>query len=232
MSSARSADAARRAIGSVGGITPPMRPSRALLRPVLRAVLLAVLLAGVSGAGCATTSSAGSGSGLRAREFFPLAVGNRWEYRITPAPSDKPTDQVEIVERDDKGYFIDSRGGRLAPRTDGVFDGERFLLQEPVELGHEWIAVPRPNALEKYKIVGVGTTTKVPAGTFDGCVEVEASQEMRHPETGQRAVVTMTWSYAPGVGLVKAVGRVIPENHPPQVTTTMELVSYDVKPQG
>jgi hypothetical protein len=32
------------------------------------------------------------------------------------------------------------------------------------------------------------------------------------------------------VGLVKAVGKVFPDSHPPQTTTTMELVSFDVKP--
>lgn len=191
---------------------------------------VAAALALLTVTACATTSQNGTTSGLRAKDYVPLAVGNRWEYRVTPAPPDKPTDQVEIVEVDDKGFFVDNRGGRLAPRTDGVFDGQRFLLQEPVEVGHEWLAVPEPNAVEKFKISAVGTSAKVPAGSFEDCVEVEATQEMRHPRTGERATMTMTWTYAPGVGLVKAVGRVAPGEQPPQVTMTMELVSFDVKP--
>jgi hypothetical protein len=197
---------------------------------MLLRVLSLVLLGSLLGA-CATTSAAPSSmSGLRAKDYVPLAVGNRWEYKVTPAPPDKPTDEVKIVEMDEKGFFVDNHGGKLAPRTDGVFDGQRFILQEPVEAGHEWLAVPDPRALEKYKITAVGTTARVPAGTFENCVEVEATQEMRHPVTGEHATMTMTWTYAPGVGLVKAVGKVFPDSHPPQTTTTMELVSFDVKP--
>lgn len=205
-----------------------MRLLAFLAPPRLVGLLLAAVMASVLVA-CATAAPSTAAGPLRAKDYVPLAVGNRWEYRISPAPPDEPTGQVEILSVDDAGFYVDNHGARLAPRTDGVFDGARFILQEPIEAGHEWIAVPEPNAVERFRIVSTTTTAQVPAGTFDRCVEVEATQEMRHPATGQRATLTMTWTYAPRVGLIKAVGKLAPENQPARVTTTMELVSFQLK---
>ena len=83
---------------------------------------------------------------------------------------------------------------------------------------------------KRFKITAVGTTLQVAAGYFEDCVEVEGTQDTKHPQTGERAKLVMTWTYAPGVGLVKAVGRVIPERQPAFVATTMELVSFTVNP--
>jgi hypothetical protein len=193
---------------------------------LLRVALVALSL--TTFAACAGTPPPAKAHELRARDFVPLAVGHRWEYRVSSAPRDAPRDAVEIVEKDRHGFFIDSHGRKLAPRTDGVFDGVRFLLQEPVAAGHEWIAVPKdqPDAVERYRISAVGTSATVPAGTFHGCVEVEVTQGIRHGTTHERAVLKVTWVYAPGVGLVKTFGTLTPETSAPIATPTMELVSY------
>jgi hypothetical protein len=202
-----------------------MLSKRALLVAVVAVAAFACLSA------CATTGGKGESANLKARDFYPLAVGNTWEYRVSPTPPGAPpTGEVKILSKDEHGFFIDNQKGHVAPRTDGVFDGDRFLLQEPLEEGHEWIAVPKnqpkdqPSVVEKYKITAVGTQATVPAGNFDGCVEVEAVQKDRG------ASVKMTWTYAPGVGLVKAVQVVTPDKKPPITTMTMELVRFEVKP--
>lgn len=213
------------------------------VRPlVARAVLALAAAPVVAAAGCATPPDAPEkASALRARDYVPLAVGNRWEYRVVQpggpsgtagAPQGEgPAETIEIVAKDEKGYFEDTKGRKLAPRTDGVFDGERFLLQEPLEAGHEWIAVPKnqPDAVEKYRIVNVGTLARVPAGTFENCVEVELTTVVRHQTTNQKATVTMTSVYAPGVGLIKSFGTFAPEGGQGFTTPSMELVSFDVK---
>jgi hypothetical protein len=184
---------------------------------------------------CATpTDAPDKMSTPRARDFMPLAVGNKWEYRIKGAPPEAPIDAREIVEKDSQGFFVANNGQRLAPRTDGIFDGERFLLQEPIETGHEWIAVPKdmPDGVERYKITAVGTSARVPAGTFDGCVEVEFSTVIRHKVTNEKATITVTSTYAPGVGLIKTTGNVVPEKSQGETMPALELVKYDVKPAG
>ena len=127
-------------------------------------LMLALTLLSPLATSCATSTEAPDKvSGPRARDFMPLAVGNKWEYRIKGAPPEAPTDAREIVEKDSQGFFVSNQGQRLAPRTDGIFDGERFLLQEPIETGHAWIAVPKdmPDGVERYKIIAVGTRHNV-----------------------------------------------------------------------
>ncbi|HEY4223016.1 MAG TPA: hypothetical protein VGO62_16780 [Myxococcota bacterium] len=183
--------------------------------------------------GCATAPPKASGSGLHARDFFPLAVGNTWKYALQPAPPDgSPNVQVRILEKDAQGFYIDDQKGRLAPRSDGVFDGSknRFILEEPIEVGHEWIAVPKddPAIVEHYKIVDVASSVHVPAGTFDGCVDVEASQSFPNHETGEKGTLKTTFSYAPGVGLVRVLEKIIPEKSDPINAFEMDLVSFDL----
>ena len=196
-------------------------------------ISLAALFVVVMSLGCATAQEKETMVGPRARDLVPLAVGNTWQYRVSPGPKDAPQLKVEIVDKDAKGFFIDNNGARLAPRTDGVFDGDRFLVQEPVEEGHSWISVPKdsPNVVERYKISAVGASTNVPAGNFDGCVEVEAEQNVA--DGPMRGTLKMRWTYAPGVGLVKAVQRFRPEQGGEERTTmTMELVKFTVQPAG
>ena len=181
-------------------------------------------------AACASTPAVEKQGARSSREYVPLAVGNTWVYAVTPSPPDKPTDEVKILDKDQKGFFVDSKGGTLAPRTDGIFDGKRFLLQDPIVEGHEWMAAPEPTVVEKYVIKATGVSLSVPAGNFSDCVDVESKLEVRNPQNGQPGVLTVTWTYAPGVGLVRLVQSFKPGELPEQVVARMELVSFDVKP--
>lgn len=189
---------------------------------LLSAALTSTLLVAT---GCATTTAGPTAGPVRARDLVPLAIGNSWEYRIS-ADGPAATSSVKIIDKNAEGYFIDDRGNKLAPRSDGLFDGDRFLVQEPLEEGHSWVAVPKdqPNIVEKYRIASVSASTSVPAGTFEGCVEVEAEQ------TVQQGVMKMTWTFAPGVGLIKISQRVTPTGAEERTTMTMELVKYQVQP--
>jgi hypothetical protein len=192
----------------------------------------ALVLVALLGIGCATAPEKPIASGHRARDLYPLAIGNSWQYKVTPGPTDQRL-KVEILDKDDKGFFIDNNGTRLAPRTDGVFDGDRFLVQDPVEEGHTWMAVPKsaPNVVEKYKIASTTAQAVVPAGSFESCVQVEAEQTVEDAKL--KGTLKMTWTYAPGVGLVKVVQRFRPEGGGEErVTMTMELVTYTVQPAG
>ena len=197
---------------------------------ITRGAFAAVVLV----AGCATTQNNTSAASLHARDFVALSVGNHWVYKVTPADPSVPNPEVTIVDKDGEGYFVDNHGGRLAPRGDGVFDGSqrRFMIEEPVEEGHEWMAVPKdePSAVERYKITSTSASAHVAAGNFDNCVEVEATQDKTI--NGTPLTLRATWTYAPGVGLVKFVQRVGPQKAEPQVVSSMELVSYELKPKG
>ena len=177
---------------------------------------------------CATTADAPAPrDGPRANDFMPLAVGNAWTYRVAPSPPDGPPLKVEILSVDDKGFYVDSQGERRAPRTDGVFDGARFLIAEPVEPGRTWMAVPRRGVVERYKILALGDPCDAPAGKWQGCLVVEGTEDQTGPD-GRPVAIVATWTYAPGVGLVRFTQVARLPNGDMQKTTEMQLVDYRV----
>lgn len=166
----------------------------------------------------------------RATVFVPLAVGNAWTYKVTPSAPNGPPLRVEILQRDTQGFYVDNQGRRLAPRTDGVFDGARFLVQEPVEAGHTWMSIPERGVVEKYRVVSTGEACASPAGQWTRCLVVEATQDLRPPEVPEPVTMTAAWTYAPNVGMVHFVQLVAAEGRAPQKTAEYVLVDYQVAP--
>jgi hypothetical protein len=176
-------------------------------------------------AGCASAParpSAGSSVG-EVKAMFPLAVGNRWSYRVSFLGASQEL-TVSIVSGD--GYlFQDSRGQRFRVDHDGLRDDQRYLLRAPLEKGTKWSAVIDITHTEFYRVDEVGLSVEVPAGGFTGCVRVLAST----PESPQHILIAEQ-TYCPRVGLVRVVtfAEIEGKRGPPQVT--QELVSYRVKP--
>jgi hypothetical protein len=204
-------------------------PCRARL--IVVTVAMAISLTRVVG-GCTTSpnSSLTSSSNAavvvptrHARDFHALAVGNRWTYRATPGPA--PPQPLTIVGFD-RGYFVDDRGGRLAPRTDGLFDGERFLLQDPLVVGHAWTAKRADQGVERYRIEADDLTVTVPAGTFTGCVRVTGVQQVVDEPSRQPASLLVTSTWAAGVGPVHIEFRVQVGAAAPVTTSVSELASF------
>jgi len=196
------------------------------------ASLLAVVALFVIDVGCASTPQAGGSNAAAA--YAPFAVGHAWSYKVTPGPDGAQT--VKIVSLDDKGYFVDDKGGRMAPRSDGIFDGQRYLLLEPLRVGTTWSAVvpagPQapagaPGVTEHYEIMATDAVVTVPAGTFDDCIEVEAKQAVVDPNSGKPATLLMQWTWARGTGLIRVRQSArLDGNKDPVATATMELVAF------
>ncbi len=177
----------------------------------MRLLLVLTLLA----AACATTSPTGSSATGHAADYYPLAVGNTWTYR---AADHEQT--IAIVEKGADGFYVDNLGGHFAPRADGVFDGQRFLLQEPLVVEHSWVAMPRGQPRESYRISAVDAVVTVPAGTFNDCIQVDTEQVVSDGK------LLVTWSYAKGVGMVKMEQRHQQGSTPPQAGVVVELLSF------
>ena len=190
-------------------------------------VLVCALVCAVA---CATAPSSTKAGVLHSRDYFPLAIGNAWTYRMTPSPAEKELDEVRIIDMDAQGFFIDNHGTRFAPRTDGIFDGQRFLLQEPLAEGRTWMAVPSIGEVERFRIVAVDRRTTVEAGTFQDCVEVEATSEKTGPG-GKPMTLRMVWTFAPHVGLVLLEHKIVEGQAPPRTTARMELVRFTPAPE-
>ncbi len=201
---------------AAGASGPSARPG-AVARVATAAWLVVAVLAG-----CATTSSPAP-PGRHARDFHALRVGNRWTYRAVGEAAPRVVTLVAFQD----GYFVDDRGGRVAPRLDGLFDGHRFLLQDPLQAGHEWIAKADAQSLEHYRIDATDVVVTVPAGTFSGCVQVTGRQEVFDDKTRQAATLLVTSTWAPAVGVVRVEFRVQRPGARPETTSLTELVAFD-----
>lgn len=132
-----------------------------------------------------------------AQDYWPLAVGNSWTYRISHGGM-KQEAAVKITSQNPEGFFLDSQGGALKKHPAGIFDGQRFLVRDPVEVGNKWIAVPSANSVERFEIVSKGFTATVPAGVFENCILVRCTNRVNKDE-----VLVVESTYAPGIGMIQ-----------------------------
>jgi len=189
-----------------------------------RSILTCLLLVAVS---CATTKAATDAPApddkLRARDFYPLKVGNRWTYEIR-AQGQKVRRTVEIVSEKD-GYFLDSQNGRYKHDATGLRDANRYLMQNPLETGHKWMSVLSLQSTERFEVTDAGAPCTTIAGTFGQCVTVKAENMVR---PGQTLILEST--YAQGVGLVHLRTLQQVKDTDPALQMELELVSYELAP--
>lgn len=161
-----------------------------------------------------------------ATEYYPLAVGNTWQYHVN-ALGQELDQTVKIVSEQD-GLFKDSTGAQLSYDAWGVRDQRRYLLRDPVSVGERWTNVISVSTVEHYTIVEAGQSCEVPAGRFENCVKVESRNRVN-----KKATLVNELTFARGVGLVrvKTVAQTDDGQQIPQ--TTLELTKYELaKPSG
>jgi len=181
----------------------------------------AILAASLLAMGCAKrveTQTPGATESRPVATYYPLAVGNRWTYRVKFLGQEREQ-QVEILRQQD-GVFLDSQGGQLVADAHGVRDQKRYLLRYPVESGRTWSNVVSVSSVEHYRILEAGTRCVVPAGSFEDCVRVEGRNRV-----DARTTLVNEFTFAQGVGLVRV--QVIAEVGAKRIPQTeLQLVSY------
>lgn len=175
---------------------------------------------------CATAPArpadrAAAAAGPRARELFPLAVGNRWSYDVSFLGARQAL-SVSIVSADGP-RFQDSRGQAFIVEPDGLRDEHRYLLKEPLTAGAGWSSIIDVSTTESYKVLEIGVPVDVPAGHFEGCARIEA----QNPQGGNQTLIAEQ-VYCPGVGLVRVVTFQETANQRGPAQFTQELTSYAV----
>jgi hypothetical protein len=166
------------------------------LRVASRPFVLLLSLSCVLGACAKRVDATASAAPASLEAYYPLAVGNRWTYAVNGA-ADK---RVEVaILKEEGGYFVDSQGGRFAHDAFGLRDGDkRYLLRGPLEVGRSWTSIVSVSSTERYRITATGVPCEVPAGTFQGCVQVES-----RTRADADRVLSAHYTFAPRVGLVR-----------------------------
>lgn len=182
-------------------------------------VLLATLLLG-SGCSKKVEAAARAPSPDNVSQYYPLAVGNRWTYRLNGIAHKQVT--VEVLKEED-GFFHDNQRGQLAVDAYGLRDAKRYLLRGPLQAGHSWTNVVSVSSTERYRILEVGAPCEAPAGVFQGCVQVEGRNRM---DANTTMVNTMT--FAPGVGIIRVDLSVESKDGQRTPQVLMELMAWQL----
>ncbi len=184
------------------------------------AVVLAAL---VLGTGCSKNVEAVADTGASGDDvsaYYPLAVGNRWTYRINGRDDKEVT--VEIL-KEEAGVFHDNQGGQLSHDGYGLRDPKRYLLRGPLKTGHAWTNVVSVSSTERYRIVQAGESCQTPAGTFPHCVQVEGRNRV-----DAKATLVNTMTFAPGVGVVR-IEMAVETNGQLMPQTSLELTAWQLR---
>lgn len=157
--------------------------------------------------------------------WYPLAPGSRWTYEATGEAagtvvvevSDQPwrvagvdatVVHTTFEDHSSTDFYAQDRAGNVwwlgregvfEAGVDGAEAGLAMAANPRVGDGYRMADVDGDGVAEDQALVrSVDTAVTVPAGSFEGCVEIETSSSL---EPGVRGLRT----YAEGVGLVRAV---------------------------
>lgn len=145
--------------------------------------------------------------------YYPLKVGNHWEYKGTGNEYAAYKEDVVFAEGNKYQVMTDNGGTRMAHRYEvsanqivttyregEVYNDKNILaepsneniviLKRPITVGTSWT-----NGNNHYEITQTDATVAVPAGTFNNCVVVKVTNP-------QEKTYTLDY-YKKGVGLVK-----------------------------
>ncbi len=150
-----------------------------------------------------------------AHRYYPLAVGNSWTYEERRSGK---RETITIVGQDGP-WFLDDHGGRIRYESDGVRDGDRYLLRTPVAPGAKWSSVENL-IVQRFEVI----STSARVGDFKDCAVVRNEQPLKN---GGRFVTE--WTYAPKVGLAQIETSTVDGRGAKQVQTQLQLVDYRVK---
>jgi len=162
--------------------------------------------------------------------YYPLNVGNLWEYE---ALGGKGTKRVEVLEYSDKhnSYMVStiSKTGDFPPLTtkeiveirgakalilasQAAFGGEftwyspaKILLEFPIEIGKAWvkqeISKESMQAQESCKVIDILSNYKVKGGEFKDVVKINCVLKMKAKNLPPE--ITTDYYYASKIGLIK-----------------------------
>lgn len=179
-------------------------------------------------AGCQTTApkpdnTAGTqttANNRKVEDYFPLEVGARWRYKYYSHITRRKLEFNRSIVRKKGRVYYDNLKARYNYDINGVREGLRYLLKYPLEVGNRWVSVVGVTQIERYQIIDLNRTVRVPAGTFRNCIVVRTRQKV-----GGKSVQEVHFTFAPDVGFVK-IRMVVRHDGKRIPQWTQELLSY------
>ena len=222
-----------------------MKTNKAVITLLFTLALWLALVLGCSYLRKGTMSPSSSGEGSSgSKDYFPLRVGDTWKYRSTTADGKQSEFSIKVLSEEKENgntlYLVETvstfqpihdwyskpSGWVLMHRQEYVKTGSKAeyqptkqFLKNPLMRGDSWHWQGKGMMgveIDESNDVAGPETVSVPAGKF------EAMKVATRVIQGG-ALVTKTYWYAPGVGLVKSM------TDTGSVKSTTELLEYSVK---
>jgi hypothetical protein len=221
--------------------------NRVLRARLIVAIVLLIIIAGVLGYGIFASAPYKIPPG----NYYPLAVGNQWTYKMIPdgkTYNEDVTQKTAVGDHDAYAVAIDDdysymgklkgsvyqfgQGEPSSPKNMAVFDPPQLVYPLPFSIGSTWeTPVPSEAMVQDSENVYVNGSVEdkaditVPAGTFVDCIHVVVDDPRDSPSEE-----TELW-FAANIGIVKTITYTVIGNRPPTATTT-ELVKSKILPNS
>ncbi len=177
--------------------------------PTRLAILLALVAACLIAGGC----------GNPLDSYFPLAVGNEWQYKTTYSASGTTTEHTDrIVGRKGATYRFADDHKLIRFNVSIAEDIGVDLIRLPTRKGTHW----QTEGVQA-EITSDDKTVTVPAGTFERCLEVSWKSVI---DDKPRLSIT---TYAPGVGPVLVEFYTVAESGENTPLMRSELTRFSTK---
>lgn len=144
--------------------------------------------------------------------YWPMAAGQQMAFKLKMGAMNQ--DQVVTFTDQDGPWLHDDQGQRFRYDALGLFDGRRYLIKRPVIVGTQWMSVPEPGVIERFKVVALARRCASPHNTVSDCLVIEARQKI----DSSRSLLTRWW-YGRGIGplridtfLQQSSGDLIPKS--------------------
>ncbi len=184
----------------------------------------------------------GAESGLSgdhpAINFYPLGVGNEWQYKHTYYAKEMvgpDYSKILISSKADKGKgtveFRGENGAIFMYKTkDGIISASGFLiLRDPLELGAQWTSGIYNYDQRQHRVDAVGLTMSVEGKTYTDCIRIISHSDLHALVRDGQSVYLSFESrdvYCPNVGPVLMETFEITKSGGRKLVSRSELVSF------
>ena len=221
-----------------------MKTNKAVITLLFTLALWLALVLGCSHLRKGTMSPSSGGESSGSKDYFPLHVGDMWQYRSTTADSKQSEFSIKVLNEEKENgntlYLVETvstfqpihdwyskpGGWVLMHRQEYVKTGSKAeyqptkqFLKNPLMSGDSWRWKGKGMMgveIDESNDVSGPETVSVPAGKFE-------AMKVTTKVIQGGALVTKTYWYAPSVGLVKSM------TDTGSVKSTTELLEYSVK---
>ena len=171
-------------------------------------------------------------------DYFPLAIGNKWEFEkcyykkgkkksqrfsnIVTRVQDPGAGMKLYYKQNDKEFISKAKNGILTPS--GI-----FLLKYPVKKGEKWVAGDNDSDRRLFRVTDTGFSITVRGKTYKNCVRVTAVSDFHAVQVEGKTTYfsfESQYNYAPGVGLVLVQTFRVTRSGERDIASRTELIDF------